>query len=355
MSDKGGRPELRIALIGAFRVLAPDGEDLTPRGRKARALLAILALTPTRRRSRPALQDKLWSDRGPEQGAASLRQTLTEIRQAFGDRYRDCLASDMRGIGLAQDRVTVDIDTADLSDLARMVELPQLLEDIDVADEEFEDWRRQQRTAFEQRVIASKTAASARQATPEPEFLLRHAGPAARPWVRLLPPLTVTSESGFFLSRLVADRIAQGLVDQWAIDVGDDGKGPQGVQLRVEALQISRDAAVTVALFAADGTTRLWADSATISLEASFVSDAPPLRALINRSVEIAGYCLSRIGSSGFDARRKACSPARVRSTSPISRRRTWHTVEVDCTVRCVRMLIQKCFCLTVLTPFASV
>ena len=103
MSDKGGRPELRIALIGAFRVLAPDGEDLTPRGRKARALLAILALTPTRRRSRPALQDKLWSDRGPAQGAASLRQTLTEIRQAFGDRYRDCLASDMRGIGLAQD------------------------------------------------------------------------------------------------------------------------------------------------------------------------------------------------------------------------------------------------------------
>ena len=298
MSDKGGRPELRIALIGAFRVLAPDGEDLTPRGRKARALLAILALTPTRRRSRPALQDKLWSDRGPAQGAASLRQTLTEIRQAFGDRYRDCLASDMRGIGLAQDRVTVDIDTADLFELARMVELPQLLEDIDVADEEFEDWLRQQRTAFEQRVMALRTAATARPPTPEPEFLLRHAGPAARPWVRLLPPLTVTSESGFFLSRLVADRIAQGLVDQWAIDVGDDGKGPQGVQLRVEALPISRDVAVTVILLAADGMTRLWADSATISLETSFVSDAPRLRALINRSVEIAGYCLSRIGSS---------------------------------------------------------
>src|SRR5438874_766937 len=150
MSDKGGRPELRIALIGAFRVLAPDGEDLTPRGRKARALLAILALTPTRRRSRPALQDKLWSDRGPEQGAASLRAL-------------------------------------------------------------------------------------------EPTLLSRHSGSAARPWVRLLPPLTVTSESGFFLSRLVADRIAQGLVDQWAIDVGDDGKGPQGLQLRVEALPISRD------------------------------------------------------------------------------------------------------------------
>src|SRR6266568_2452065 len=297
MSDKGGRPGLRIALIGAFRVLAPDGEDLTPRGRKARALLAILALTPTRRRSRPALQDKLWSDRGPAQGAASLRQTLTEIRRAFGDRYRDCLVGDMRGIGLAQDRVTIDIDTANLSELARMVELPQLLEDIDVADEEFEDWRRHQRTAFEQRVMAPQTAAG-RPSMPEAELQPRHAGPAARPWLRLLPPLTVNSESGFFLSRLIADRIAQGLVDQWAIDVGDDGKGQQGVQLRVEALAISRDVAVTVILLAADGTTHLWADSATISLETSFVSDAPRLRALINRSVEIAGYCLSRIGSS---------------------------------------------------------
>src|SRR5215203_470575 len=140
MTDGGGQPELRISVIGAFRVLAHDGEDLTPRGRKARALLALLALTPTRRRSRPALQDKLWSDRGPEQGAASLRQTLTEIRRAFGEMYRDCLVSDLRGIGLATERIVVDLDTADLSELARQTEPPQLLEDIDVADDEFEDW-----------------------------------------------------------------------------------------------------------------------------------------------------------------------------------------------------------------------
>src|SRR6266566_2935267 len=128
MSDKGGRPELRIALIGAFRVLAPGGEDLTPRGRKARALLAILALTPSRRRSRPALQDKLWSDRGPEQGAASLRQTLSEIRKALGERYRDCLISDFRGISLAEGRITVDLADANFYELAEAVEPPQLLE-----------------------------------------------------------------------------------------------------------------------------------------------------------------------------------------------------------------------------------
>src|SRR3954454_23420700 len=118
-SDTRGWSEVGISVIGSFRVLAHDGEELTPRGRKARALLAILALTPTRRRSRAALQDKLWSDRGPEQGADSLRQTLTEIRRAFGDRYRSCLMADMRGVGLAEGRVTVDLDTADFSGLAR--------------------------------------------------------------------------------------------------------------------------------------------------------------------------------------------------------------------------------------------
>src|SRR3954447_17220493 len=145
MSDATGRPELRVCVIGAFRVLTHDGQDLTPRGRKARAVLAILALPPPRRRSRPALQDKLWSDRGPEQGAASLRQTLTEIRSAFGERYRDCLISDMRGIGLDADRVNVDLDTADLSEFALAVEAPVLLEDIEVADREFEDWLRSHR------------------------------------------------------------------------------------------------------------------------------------------------------------------------------------------------------------------
>src|SRR4051812_42282531 len=156
MSDTGRQPELGISVIGSFRVLARDGEDLTPRGRKARGLLALLALTPTRRRSRAALQDKLWSNRGPGQGAASLRQTLTEIRRSFGERYRDCLVSDLRAIGLDHDHVTVDLDDADWPELAQMVEPPQLLDDLDITDDEFEDWVRNQRDAFEQRISSSK-------------------------------------------------------------------------------------------------------------------------------------------------------------------------------------------------------
>src|SRR5205823_6596028 len=289
------RPELRISVSGAFRILGDDEEDLTPRGRKARALLALLALTPTRRRSRPALQDKLWSDRGPEQAPASLRQTLTEIRRAFGERYRDCLVADMRGIGLDPDRVTVDLDTADLSELARAVEVPLLLDDINVADDEFEDWLRNQRTAFERRVSSSMPIAVPRLS--EPDVVARPYSAPVRPWVRVLPPSAI-AESGLFLCHLVGGRIAQGLVDQWGIDARDDGQGPHGLRLRVDALSASREVALNVVLLSADGAVQVWSTSEAISLENGFISDAPRLRALINRSVEVAAQYLNRTGSS---------------------------------------------------------
>jgi DNA-binding SARP family transcriptional activator len=311
MSDAEGRPGLVIQVIGAFRLLAQDGEDLTPLGRKARALLAILALTPTRRRSRPALQDKLWSDRGPEQGAASLRTTLTEIRKALGERYRDCLVSDLHGIGLVAGRVTVDIDEADLSELARMVEPPQLLEDVDVADEEFEEWLRNQRAAFERRIAASRAALDTVSPgpgpalEPEPKPLCAPAtGPRQtaaailRPWVRLLPPLTVSSEIGLFLSRLVGSHIAQGLADKWGIDVRDEGRAPHGVQVRVDALPVSRDVVVTIVLLSAEGTLQLWSGSETISQENHLLFEAPRLLALVNRAIDVVGQCLNRIGTS---------------------------------------------------------
>jgi hypothetical protein len=203
MSDVEGRPGLVIQVIGAFRLLAHDGQDLTPLGRKARALLAILALTPTRRRSRPALQDKLWSDRGPEQGAASLRTTLTEIRKALGERYRDCLVGDLHGIGLAGGRIAVDLDDVDLSELARMVEPPQLLEDIDVADEEFEDWLRSQRAAFERRIAASRaadTVSTGFEAGQPPRGCPAHqtTGPILNRLGSALPPVTVNNEIRLF-------------------------------------------------------------------------------------------------------------------------------------------------------------
>ncbi len=177
-----------------------------------------------------------------------------------------------------------------------------------MADEEFEDWLRNQRGAFERRIVASRATLDAVHPAPdlqaeakpgrEPAVMRREPAAPIRPWVRLLPPLTVSGEIGPFLSRLVGNHIAQGLADQWGLDIRDDGKGPQGVQVRVDVLPTSRGVTVEIVLLSAEGTLQLWCGSETISQENGLDYDAPRLLALVNRAIDVAGQCLSRIDSS---------------------------------------------------------
>ena len=131
--------KLRIQLAGPFRMLGPDGVDRTPRGRKACALVAMLALSPDHQRTRVWLQDKLWGSRGAEQGAASLRQSLSEIRRALGGNQA-VLVSDRYLLSLEGTQFELDLDQ-------RVAVRPEaeLLEGLDLGEEGFEDWLRSQR------------------------------------------------------------------------------------------------------------------------------------------------------------------------------------------------------------------
>lgn len=64
----------------SFALTCCDDHDATPRSRKARALVAWLALNPPHAASRDTLVGLLWSDRARDQGRASLRQCLHELR-----------------------------------------------------------------------------------------------------------------------------------------------------------------------------------------------------------------------------------------------------------------------------------
>ncbi len=136
--------ELTIGVVGPLTVVGADGVDYVPRGRKAKGLLALLAMAPSHQRSRAWLQDKLWSDRGQEQGADSLRQTLAEVRRAFRG-YKNCLKADRFNVALDTSRVAIDrgadsrVESADET---------ILFEDVDVPDPEFENWLREQRNHF---------------------------------------------------------------------------------------------------------------------------------------------------------------------------------------------------------------
>ena len=74
----------RVQLLGSFAVAA-DGVEVEAerwRLRKARALVAMLALSPGQRRHREQVLDRLWPDLEPRAAARNLHQTLYVARRA---------------------------------------------------------------------------------------------------------------------------------------------------------------------------------------------------------------------------------------------------------------------------------
>lgn len=137
-----GHKHLKIRLQGAFRLSGQDGQDLTPRSAKAQALLALLASSPDFLRQRTWLQDKLWSDRGREQGAASLRQALSEIRRSL-DAQSDVVIATRKTVQLDPSRLQVQRDPK--------ADGLEFLEGLDVRDQEFEHWLSTMRQAAQNR------------------------------------------------------------------------------------------------------------------------------------------------------------------------------------------------------------
>lgn len=122
-----------ISVRGAFSVTCGEGNDVTPRKRKERGLLALVALSPQKRRSRNYIKEKLWSDRDSVQAAGSLRRALCDLRADLGDAAQG-LCSDRNDIWFGDSMVVLDDPSLN--------EQCDLLETLDVPEPEFDDWLR---------------------------------------------------------------------------------------------------------------------------------------------------------------------------------------------------------------------
>jgi DNA-binding SARP family transcriptional activator len=145
---------ITLRLLGAFAIEANVGRPIpiSVRSRKARALLAYLAMKPDYRARREELATLFWGDNPDALARHSLRQCLISLRQDL------CLASeilvvDREAIGLRTQLVSVDART--FMSLARSAgpdELTQaaglwhgaFLADLALDIEEFDAWHRQE-------------------------------------------------------------------------------------------------------------------------------------------------------------------------------------------------------------------
>ena len=101
---------LGLSLLGGFRAEWSSGQNLDLASKKACALLAYLALQPERLlHSREVLADLLWSESGPIQARASLRQAVAALRRACHVAAPGLLVVEADRIGIEEAHLQVDV------------------------------------------------------------------------------------------------------------------------------------------------------------------------------------------------------------------------------------------------------
>ncbi len=100
---------VRLSLLGGFSLHVGDGDEVTIASKKARGLLAYLALARGKSASREQIAAIFWPDSGEKEARQSLRQALSALRKALGDAG-DVLSADSGQVGLLGDRIEVDVD-----------------------------------------------------------------------------------------------------------------------------------------------------------------------------------------------------------------------------------------------------
>jgi DNA-binding SARP family transcriptional activator/TolB-like protein len=150
----------RLLLLGQF-VLRREGEQphvINLSSKKARGLVAFLAVQPERTASREQLAALLWGERSDKHARQALRQCLSVLRNELSSAQLEMLNLDGHRIGLKGDVLSIDVleflalaESFDATDVAQACTLyrGEFLSGLDLDSEVFEQWVREQRARIE--------------------------------------------------------------------------------------------------------------------------------------------------------------------------------------------------------------
>jgi DNA-binding SARP family transcriptional activator/predicted ATPase/class 3 adenylate cyclase len=154
--------KLKLELLGGFRLKTDAGGPVPLPTKKARALLAYLALHPSQAQARPKLAGLLWGDRGEVQARDSLRQTLSLLRKALSQGQEHALVAQADTIALEPASLNVDAvgfmqlaaqtGPEELEEAAKLY-CGEFLEGFEVRAPEFEGWAASERQRFREKAL----------------------------------------------------------------------------------------------------------------------------------------------------------------------------------------------------------
>jgi TolB-like protein/DNA-binding SARP family transcriptional activator len=150
---------LRIRLLGGLEIAGSNDAGAPVLSRKAKALLAYLALHLDQPQSREKLAALLWQDSPEEQARTNLRQVLLSIRKALDDYEVPDLVADRDRISLIGRNLDLDVTeferlvaeaTPSALNTAAALYKGDLLDGFSLKEDTFEAWARAERERLRQ-------------------------------------------------------------------------------------------------------------------------------------------------------------------------------------------------------------
>ncbi len=169
-------PSLYLTLLGGFQVRSPADVAIAIPVKKAKALLAYLALHPGQPHLRDKLAALLWDDSGEAQARHSLRQALVCLRKTF-PQSAHVIAAVGDALTIPPEAVEVDAltferllqaGTPDGLEQAVALYKGELLEGFNPGAASFEEWLMERRGRLRERAIAAAEALLIRELADKP-------------------------------------------------------------------------------------------------------------------------------------------------------------------------------------------
>jgi DNA-binding SARP family transcriptional activator/TolB-like protein len=161
-SVRGGEA-IEIRLLGPMQIRM-DGIEIARLPRKTRALLAYLIVRRGVAIPRESIAGLLWGGRSEDQARASLRQSLSLIRKAFGPAADTVLTATRESVTFVDRNVRLDLDElmrlgerGDIEGLSLAVEFVrgEFLEGMSLGEPPFEQWLLTERENVRRQMAAS--------------------------------------------------------------------------------------------------------------------------------------------------------------------------------------------------------